>query len=72
MMGAFMGGMHCGGHVWHLGGMHGREACMVEGVCVAGGVHGGGHVWQGGMHSRGHAWWGACVVGVVHGRRHAW
>ena len=26
----------------------------------------------GGMHGRGHAWWGACVVGGMHGGGHAW
>ena len=37
---------------------------------------GQGCVWQGGMrgrgmHGRGHAWWGVCMVGV-HGTEHAW
>ena len=39
-----------------------RVACVKvsvhkRGTCVAGGVHG-----------RGHAWWGACMVGGMHGR----
>ena len=29
---------------------------------------GGGHVWKGGVHGRGHAWWGACMAGGVCGR----
>ena len=37
-----------------VGGMHGRGACMTEGMC------GGGHAWQ-----RGHAWQGGmCGMGI--------
>ena len=37
-------------------------------VCIVGGMHGRGHVWWGGMHGRGHTWqWGG-----MHGRGHAW
>ena len=28
----------------------------------------GGQVWQGNVHGRGHAWWGACMVGGMCGR----
>ena len=45
----------------------GGGACMA-GACMAGGVHGRGHAWwgcawQGGMFGRGCAWQGACVAG---------
>ena len=72
------GGMHgkrgsCGErrHAWQKG-VHGeRRPCMAKGRHVhdEGGVHGNGQVWQkgvcmvGGMHSSGHAWWGACMAG---------
>ena len=50
------GGRVCmaGGHVWQ-GGMHGRGACMAEGVCMVGdgGCMAGGHAWQGCVHGKG-------------------
>ena len=54
------------GHAWQ-GGMCGRRACMA-GECACRG---------GGVHSKGHAWQGACVAGGMHGggghgRGHAW
>ena len=59
------GGMHGkGGHAWWgacVGGMCGREACVVGGCAWWGVCMAGGHAWQGGMHHRG------CVVGG-----HAW
>ena len=63
------GGMRGRGWCAWLGGMCGREACMV-GACVAAGQ---GHAWQGGMHGRGHAWQGGfvargCVVGGMCGQ----
>ena len=42
------------------GGVHGRGACVVGGVC------GGGHAWQGGMHGRGACMAGVCVAGGMH------
>ena len=44
---------------------------------MTGGVHGKGHVWwgvcmAGGMCGRGHAWQGVCMPWGVHGRGHAW
>ena len=45
----------------HRGGMHGKGAYMVGGVC------GRGCAWQGGMCSR-----GACMTGGMHGRGCAW
>ena len=49
-----------------VGGVHGRGACVVGGMC------GRVHVWQGacmagGVHDRGHVWQGACMAGG-----HAW
>ena len=42
------------------------QACVKNSV-HRGRVHGKGEcAWQGDMHSRGHAWWGACVAGGVH------
>ena len=60
------GGMHgkrgCmvkGGHAWQKVGM-----CMMKGVCMAMGKCGKkGVCMVGGMHSSGHAWWGACMAG---------
>ena len=31
-----------------------------------------GHAWQGGVHGRGFAWQGVCVVGGMHDRGCAW
>ena len=45
-----------------VGGIHGRGACVAEGM-LGRGVSG---MWQGGMCGRGHAWQGG-----VHGRGHA-
>ena len=43
------------------------EACVKNSV-LGGGVHSRGHAWWGG-----HAWQGACVVGGgIHGRGHVW
>ena len=59
------GGAWPGGHVRQ--GVHGREACMVQGCVV------GGHAWQGGgMHGRGgHVWWGCVHGGGMRGRGRA-
>ena len=55
------------------GGMHGRGACMVEGLVWQRGMHGRGHAWQEGMHGGGCVWWGAMYGrGGVHGGGHAW
>ena len=42
-----------------VGGVHGRGAMLGGGTCMAGGV-----CVAGGMHGRGHAWQGACMVGI--------
>ena len=48
--------------------------CMAGEVCVIWGMHGRrGHAWWGacmvgGMCGVGHAWWEACIEGGVHGR----
>ena len=48
------------------GGVHGREGCTWQGMCVAGwGMSCRGHVWQGGVHGRGCAWQG-CMCGGGH------
>ena len=51
--------------------MHGRGS-MHGGACMAGGMHDRGHMWWGGIHGRGHAWQEACMVVGMHGRGHAW
>ena len=56
-------GCVCGGRVCMVGGVHGKK-----GVRMAGGMCGGG------MHGRGHAWWGVCVTGggYTWSGGHAW
>ena len=65
--------MRGGGDVYH-------SFCPQEGMCGKGVTcvaKGSMHGKKGGVHGRGHAWWGACVAwdmhgGGMHGRGHVW
>ena len=56
------GVMHGGEGACVTGGMCGRGC--VQGVCMVGSMHGGACVEEWGVHSRWHAWQGACVAGA--------
>ena len=68
--GACMAGGACmsEGHVWQEWGheWQGWRACISGGMCGRRGMHGGG------VHGRGHAWQGVCMVGGHVWWGHAW
>ena len=60
MAGVYVAGQHAlWGHAW--------QGPPLQGVCVAGGMHGRVACKLGGMHARGHAWWGHALQGGMRG-----